>query len=103
VALACLVAARLVLATLPPHPLPAAARAARASHFRAWLGSLALPAGIRAPLTRVADVTARDPLRDPGPALRALADLAEQFLDAASHAELTRLAESASAPFARES
>lgn len=102
-ALACLMAARLVLASLPPHPLPAAARAARAAAFRGWLGSLALPAGIRVPLSRVADVTARDPLRDPAPALRVLADVARQYLDAASHAELTGLAESASAAVARES
>ena len=94
---------RLVLAALPPHPLTAAARAARAAAFRGWLGSLALPAGVRAPLTRVADATARDPLRDPGPALRALADAAEQYLDAPSRAELARLAEIASAATARES
>jgi hypothetical protein len=96
-------AARLVLATLPPHRLPATARAARAAAFRVWLGSLALPSGVRVPLARVADATARDPLRDPGPALRALADVVEQYLDAASHAELAQLAERASAAATGES
>ncbi|HJU65453.1 MAG TPA: hypothetical protein VJ596_07235 [Gemmatimonadaceae bacterium] len=102
VALACLMAARMVIATLPPYPLPAAARAARASAFRVWLASLALPAGLRAALTRVADATARDPMRDPGSALHALADAAASHLDAPSRAELARLADAASMASARE-
>lgn len=57
VVLAALLGARLVLAALPPRPLPHAARAARASGARSWLASLALPVAVRTPIARLIDAT----------------------------------------------
>jgi hypothetical protein len=76
-ALACLIGARLahVLVREPPR-IDDDARAARAAGARAWLASVALPTGVRAPMARLYDATAHPlalavparPSRGPGAA-----------------------------------
>jgi hypothetical protein len=89
VALAAFVTARLVVGVLPPNPLPAPARAARAAAGRQWLASLALPAAMRGPFTRLIDATAGAGDRTVlSAALRAVMDAAAPALDAGSKNEL---------------
>jgi hypothetical protein len=57
VALATLLAARLVVGTMPPTPLPQSVRITRANGARAWFAALALPAALRQTLTRLLDAT----------------------------------------------
>jgi hypothetical protein len=92
VALAAFTTARLVNGLLPPNALPAPARAARAAAARQWLSALALPAVLRAPFARLTDATASGDLAVVETALRTAIDAASQALDAASRAELERLA-----------
>ena len=88
VALATLLAARLVVGTLPPAPLPQSVRITRANGARAWFAALALPASLRQTLTRLLDATTsvdRDGLEA---ALRNVIDVTSPQLDAAAVAEL---------------
>ncbi len=88
VALATLLAARLVLGALPPQPLPQGVRITRANGARAWFASLALPAALRQSLARLVDATTsvdRDGLE---PACRTLIELCSPPLDAPAIAEL---------------
>ena len=57
IALATLLAARLVVGTLPPNPLPQSVRITRANGARVWVAALALPAQLRQCLTRLLDAT----------------------------------------------
>ena len=57
VALATLLAARLVVGALPPQPLPQGVRITRANGARAWFAALALPAALRQSLARLVDAT----------------------------------------------
>ncbi|MES2178469.1 MAG: hypothetical protein V4550_11475 [Gemmatimonadota bacterium] len=91
VALACFVAARLaaesaVLAHDDPDAL-----AERAAGAKAWLGAITLPAAIRGPVTRCAELSAG---ADRAPVSRELASLlaaATMFLDAPSRNEMQTL------------
>jgi len=88
VALATLLAARLVVGALPPLPLPQTVRITRANGARAWFSSLALPTPVRQALTRLLDATTsvdRDGLET---ALRTLIDVSAPQLDAGAVAEL---------------
>ena len=81
VALATLLAARLVVGALPPQPLPQGVRITRANGARAWFASLALPATLRQSLARLADATTsvdRDSLE---PALRTVIEVTSPQLD----------------------
>jgi hypothetical protein len=70
----------------------AASRASRSAGAKAWLGTLALPAAVRTPLTRCADATADGTKTAIGRELSALATAASVYLDAPSRAELEALA-----------
>ena len=88
VALATLLAARLVVGALPPQPLPQGVRITRANGARAWFASLALPATLRQSLARLADATTsvdRDSLE---PALRTVIEVTSPQLDPPALAEL---------------
>jgi hypothetical protein len=88
VALATLLAARLVVGALPPQPLPQGVRITRANGARAWFAALALPAALRQSLARLVDATTsvdRDGLE---PALRALIEVGMPQLDQLAVAEL---------------
>ncbi|MHB1225728.1 MAG: hypothetical protein ACYC2G_16995 [Gemmatimonadaceae bacterium] len=93
--LACLVAARLVLATLPPYRLQPDQRRSRSAAALAWLSALAVPAPVRPALTALYEATT-DGAPSVGPMLDALRDALRAAppgaLDAASAAELDRLA-----------
>lgn len=88
VALATLLAARLVVGVLPPQPLPQGVRISRANGARAWFAALALPTALRQSLARLVDATTaadRDGLE---PAFRAVVDICTPPLDALAIAEL---------------
>jgi hypothetical protein len=87
VALATLLAARLVVGTLPP-ALPQGVRITRANGARAWFAALALPAPLRQSLIRLLDATTsvdRDGLET---ALRTVIDVTTPQLDGPAVAEL---------------
>lgn len=92
--LACLVAARLVVATLPPYRLQPDQRRSRAAAALGWLGALAVPASIRPALGALYEATASAPAV--APALRTLLDALRAdpagALDAPSMTELDQLA-----------
>jgi hypothetical protein len=88
VALATLLAARLVIGALPPQQLSEGVRATRANGARAWLASLALPAGLRQSFTRLIDATTTVDRERLEPALRVVIDVATPQLDAGAVAEL---------------
>ena len=90
VTLATYLIARLVDDCLPDKALPPAARAERAAAARAWLANIALPAAVRAALSRLAAGTGGDPSTI-GAALTSVISAVDAYLDAASRAELVRL------------
>lgn len=90
VTLATYLIARLVDDCLPDKVLPAAAREERAIGARAWLANIALPAAVRAALSRLAAATGGDPAAI-GAALTSVISAVDAYLDSASRAELTRL------------
>lgn len=91
VALATYLVARLVDDCLPERELPAAARVERSAAARGWLGSVALPAAVRTPLTRLAGATAGE-LADLSPELANVMTAVDAYLDAPARLELDRLA-----------
>ena len=88
VALAALLAARLVVGALPPIPLPQTVRIARANGARAWFAALALPAALRQSLTRLVDATTSVDGDGLESALRSVIDLSAPALDPGATAEL---------------
>lgn len=88
VALAALLAARLVVGALPPLPLPQTVRITRANGARAWFSSLALPAALRQSLARLVDATTSVDGDGLEAALRAVIELSAPALDAGAIAEL---------------
>ncbi len=93
VALACWLGARLVLAFLPPETLALPQREARAAAARGWLATLALPAATRVPLSRLVDASGGDSPAGAAAAIRRVLGAASAQLDAASRAELERIAD----------
>lgn len=99
VALACFVAARLVNDCCDPVlALDEDARAARCAGAKGWLGTIAIPAPVRAPVAKLADASANGYPESMAPLVAALAKAADAFLDPAARSELdalaTRLAQS---------
>ena len=90
VALATYFVARLVDDCLPHREMAAAVRAERSAAARGWLGSVALPAVVRAPLTKLADGTAGD-LVDLAAPLANVIKAVDGYLDAPARLELDRL------------
>ena len=90
VTLATYLIARLVDDCLPDKALPPAAREERAAGARAWLANIALPAAVRAALSRLAAATGGDPATI-GEALTSVISAVDAYLDPASRAELARL------------
>jgi hypothetical protein len=67
-----------------------AAREERSVDARAWLANVALPAAVRAALSRVAAATGGDPSTI-GAALTSAISAVDAYLDAPSRSELARL------------
>jgi hypothetical protein len=88
VALATLLAARLVVGTLPPQPLPQGVRITRANGARAWFAALALPTPLRQSLARLVDATTSVDRDGVEAALRAVIEAATPQLDTLAIAEL---------------
>jgi hypothetical protein len=88
IALAALLAGRLVVGAMPPLPLPQSVRVTRASGARAWFAALALPTPLRQSLTRLVDATTAADADGLEGALRAVIDLAAPHLEAGAAAEL---------------
>ncbi len=89
--MATLLAARLVVGTLPPSPLPQNVRITRANGARAWFAALAVPPSFRQSLARLVDATTsvdRDGLEA---ALRAVIDVSAPHLDAPALSELREI------------
>lgn len=91
VALATLLAARLVMGALPPQPLPQGVRVTRANGARAWFAALALPTPLRQSLARLVDATTGVDRAGLEPALRAVIDLSTPQLDPPAIAELREI------------
>jgi len=91
VALATFLVARLVDDCLPARELPQEARAARSTAARTWLSNVALPAAVRSPLMRLAEVTSADAPEIAG-VLQSVISATSTYLDAAARLELDRLA-----------
>src|SRR5213082_3183085 len=81
VALATYLVARLVDDCLPTRELPLHARAERSSAARNWLSSVALPATVRVPLTRLAEATGAE-TADIAAALAGAISATSTYLDA---------------------
>ena len=93
VALACFVAARLVDDCCDPAlHLDEEARAARCTGAKGWLGTIAIPAPVRAPVAKLAEASANGHPESMAPLVKALAKAADSFLDPAARAELDALA-----------
>jgi len=94
VALACFVAARLASDQMDVADLPEIGRATRSAGAKSWLGTLALPAPVRAPLVRCMELSGQP--EGGGAALSAavgaLGEVAGSYLDHLSRAELAALA-----------
>jgi hypothetical protein len=100
VALATLLAARLVVGTLPPQPLPQGVRITRANGARAWFASLALPTALRQSLARLVDATTSVDPNGLEPAFRAVVDMCTPPLDPMAIAELRELMRAVAVPSA---
>ena len=85
--MAALMIARLAQEALGEHGLSSTHRAERAAAAKGWLASLALPARARPVFARAVEATAGDP-EAIAVAVGALAEVAAQWLDEASVAEL---------------
>lgn len=94
VALGCFVAARLAaeLGSAAPEPLEEA-RQARAAAAKSWLGTLTLPAAVRAPLARCIESSGKSGVAAIARDVAALRSACASYLDAGSRAELDALAE----------
>ena len=93
VALACFVAARLVHDCCDPMlDLDDESRAARCTGAKGWLGTIAIPAPVRAPVAKLAEASANGRPAAMAPLVSALAKASESFLDPAARAELQALA-----------
>jgi hypothetical protein len=92
VALACFVAARLANDCCDPIlALDDDARAARCAGAKGWLGTIAIPAPVRAPVAKLAEASANGHPEAMAPLVSALAKAADSFLDSAARSELDTL------------
>ena len=90
VALATYLVARLAQDTLPTRGVSQPVRLDRAAHAKSWLSTLALPATLRAGLTRLVEASSGEPAAAARAALE-LTPLTAGFLDARARAELDQL------------
>ena len=90
VTLATYLVARLVDDCLDDKALSSTAREERAAGARTWLANIALPAAVRAALSRLAADTSGDPSTIGGP-LNSMISAVDAYLDAPSRSELARL------------
>jgi len=88
IALATLMAARLVVGALPPQPLPQGVRITRANGARVWLAALALPAPLRQSLARLVDATTSVDREGLEASLRSVIEVGTPQIDALAIAEL---------------
>ncbi|HEX5581594.1 MAG TPA: hypothetical protein VFX39_08465 [Gemmatimonadaceae bacterium] len=86
--LACLLGARLAVATLAPYRLSAEPRARRAAAAVAWLAALTLPDAMRPALAHLFEAAAGAPATELGAALLEVRRVAAEALDVQSCAEL---------------
>jgi hypothetical protein len=94
VALGCFVAARLAVERGPAAPeLTDEVRQARALAAKSWLGTLTLPAAVRAPLAKCIESSARSGVGAIAREVAAMRSACAGYLDAGSRAELDALAE----------
>jgi hypothetical protein len=93
IAMACLLAARLVAGTRSPLELPEAPRRARAAGAQAWLTSHQMSVRLRTTFARLFEATGAAPPLTLARPLRAVLDVAGPRLDDASRAELASLLE----------
>ena len=91
VALATYLAARLADDVLPERALPKNLRLERAGHARNWFSTLSLPPSVRAPLLRVIEGSAGEPVALAA-AVRGVIAVTAAFLDQAARLELDELA-----------
>ena len=91
IALATFVAARLAASTAVPAPLDGAVRARRAEAARQWIGSVALPPGVRAAFLRLAACTGEENVPATHAAMAKVMELTAATLDRSARAELDRL------------
>lgn len=93
VALACFVAARLAAdCPVDGDEVQAEARAARSVGARAWVGTLALPPGVKAPVQRCVESSASGSRAGVARELATLIAAATSYLDPLSRGELEALA-----------
>jgi hypothetical protein len=92
IALAALMTARLVAASLPPSPLPIARRLSRVAGARGWFASLALPPGVRAPFMRLVEATANEQPQALRTALANVLEVTQPLLAPSAHSELRAVA-----------
>ncbi len=93
IAMACLLAARLVAGTRPPLELAEVPRRARAAGAKSWLASHQMSARLRAALARLFEATGAAPPLALARPMRAVLEMAGPRLDEASRAELASLLE----------
>jgi hypothetical protein len=91
-ALATLIAARLAAGAAPPTTLAPTVRVVRADAARAWLSSVALPAPVRAAITKLVDATAGNDAKVIVAALAKVTDVTAPVLTRNARSELDRLA-----------
>lgn len=91
VALACFVAARLAAECTAATDDDPAVRAGRCAGAKAWLGTLALPAAIRASVARCAELSVEGRPAEVGQEMARLLLAATSYLDPQSRAELNAL------------
>ncbi len=99
VLLACFVAARLAYDAVDTGagPVPPSLRRTRARGARTWLGSLAVPAGVRGPVGKLIEASAGDDAGALHTALIAVIAVTAAYLDSASRSDLDRLAQALAA------
>ncbi len=91
--LACFMGARLARDAMDTtdSAVPPSLRQARARGARAWLGALAVPTAVRAPVAKLIDASAGDDPAAMRAPLASVIAVTASYLDAASRSELDRL------------
>jgi hypothetical protein len=91
IAMACLLAGRLIAGTLPPLSLGTQVRQARAARARAWLSSHQMSVRLRGAFERLYDATAEDSMAAIPRHLRAVLEMSSARLDEGSRQEMASL------------
>lgn len=93
--LACFMAARLARDAMDTSggAVPPSLRQARSRGARAWLGALAVPAGVRGAVAKLIDASALDDPSAMRAPLNSVIGVTASYLDSAARSELDRLAQ----------